>query len=57
MYCYQNGELINPGMTLKEMTEKVASIMKQMNFDPKIIDITIDNLPNLKRWRKKELAS
>ncbi len=56
-FCYQNGELVNPEMTLQEMNIKLSAIMKDMNFDDKVIDMTLRTLPTLKRWRKKEIAS
>jgi hypothetical protein len=50
-YCYQQGALVNPNMTLKEMTELVISQMEKMNMDSKAIDLAVSALPNLKRWR------
>jgi len=52
-YCYQDGVFINPGMTLKEMTELVITQMEKMNLDSKTIDIAVSSLPNLKRWKIK----
>jgi hypothetical protein len=50
-YCYQQGALVNPNMTLKEMTALVISQMEKMNMDSKAIDLAVSALPNLKRWR------
>jgi len=55
-YCYQNGSFTNPGMSFKDMMLKVITQMEKMNFDPQIIDVTLSNLPNLKRWKRSEVA-
>lgn len=51
-YCYQNGELINPKMTLEEMRQLVITKMEEAKVPKAIIEKTVTNLPNLKRWRK-----
>jgi hypothetical protein len=53
-YCYLDGAFVNPGMSLKEMTSVVISQMEKRNIDPKIIDMAVSSLPNLKRWKRKE---
>lgn len=50
-YCYQNGAFVNPEMTLKEMTSLVITEMERRNIEPKIINMAVSSLPNLKRWR------
>lgn len=50
-YCYQNGTFINAGMTLDEMKTFVKGIMEKMNMDTALINMTLSNLPNLKRWK------
>lgn len=50
-YCYQNGALVNPKMTLEEMKSLVVTQMKKMNLPPDIIDKSVKSLPYLKRWR------
>lgn len=50
-YCYQNGAFINPNMTLPEMKTLVKEQMKKMKIDTGIIDMAVNSLPNLKRWR------
>ena len=50
-YCYQNGALVNPGMTLEEMKSLVITQMKKMNLPPAIIEESVKSLPYLKRWR------
>ena len=52
-YCYENGAFVNPNMSLKEMTSVVITQMEKRNIDPKIIDMAVSSLPNLKRWRIK----
>ena len=50
-YCYENGALVNPKMTLEEMKSLVITQMKKMNLPPGIIEKSIESLPYLKRWR------
>lgn len=52
-YCYEHGVFINPNMSLKEMTSLVITQMEKRNLDPKVIDMAVSSLPNLKRWRTK----
>ena len=56
-YCYQNGEFVNPDMTLKEMTSLVITQMKKRNIDLKIVDMAVSSLPMLKRWQTKMALS
>ena len=53
-YCYQNGAMVNPGMTLEEMKALVITQMKKMNLPPAIIEASVKSLPYLKRWRKMQ---
>ena len=53
-YCYQNGALVNPGMTLEEMKSLVITQMKKMNLPPAIIEKSVRSLPYLKRWRNMQ---
>ena len=53
-YCYQNGAMVNPGMTLEEMKALVITQMKKMNLPPAIIEASVKSLPNLKRWRSMQ---
>jgi methionyl-tRNA synthetase len=55
-YCYQQGALVNPKMTLKEMTSLVISQMEKMHLDSKAIDKAVSTLPNLKRWKAAGVA-
>jgi hypothetical protein len=52
-YCYQEGKLIEPDMTLAEMKEMVAIQMKKMNLPETIIQHSLTALPGLKRWQKE----
>ena len=51
LYCYQDGAFINPNMTLPEMKTLVKEQMEKMKIDTGIIDMAVNSLPNLKRWR------
>ena len=55
-YCYGNGQFTNPQITLEEMTTHVRSKMEEMKMDADTISMTVSSLPNLKRWRKTEIA-
>ncbi len=50
-YCYQHGVFTNPGMTLKEMTDKINTMMIDMHLPEVIIRRSLDMLPSLKRWK------
>ncbi len=51
-YCYQNGQFTTPNITMEQMIEKCASIMKQMNIPEAQIEQTKTFIPMLKRWKK-----
>jgi len=55
-YCYQDGALINPNMTLKEMKSIVITQMQKMNLPPDIIQKSVTSLPYLKRWRNTPVS-
>lgn len=52
-YCYQDGHLIEPDMTLTQMKEMVEKQMKKMNLPETIIQHSLNALPGLKRWQKE----
>lgn len=52
-YCYQDGNLIEPDMTLSQMKEMVTMQMKKMNLPETIIQHSLNALPGLKRWQKE----
>ncbi len=52
-YCFQNGKFTEPNMTMEQMIEKCADIMRQMNIPDAQIEQTKKFIPMLKRWRKQ----
>lgn len=55
-YCYQNGQFTRPQITLEEMKILVKNKMEEMKMDEDTINMVVTCLPNLKRWRKVEMA-
>ncbi len=53
VYCYANGQLLNPEMTLGEMTDLVRTKLQEMHMPQSLIDGAVRNLPRLKRWASK----
>jgi len=53
-YCYQKGEFTEPSITLDQMVDKVANMMARMQGIPEdhALELTIQFIPKLKRWRK-----
>ena len=51
-YCFQNGNLTEPNITMEQMIEKCAGIMKQMKAPEAQIEQTKRFIPMLKRWKK-----
>lgn len=56
VYCYQHGAFTKPGMTLNEMKEVVKTQMQKRDIDPILIQLSLKNLPHLKRWKLKDLV-
>ena len=52
-YCYQQGNFINPDMTLDEMRSLVKNVMQEKKFPEQIIEFTLKQLPDLKRWKQQ----
>lgn len=52
-YCYQNGAFTEPNITMEQMIEKCAGIMRQMNIPEAQIEQTKTFIPMFKRWRTK----
>ncbi len=50
-YCYQNGAFISPNMTLDEMKLLVKEQMEKRKIDQRIINMAVNSLPFLKRWK------
>ncbi len=55
-YCYRNGQFTRPQITLEEMKVLVTNKMEEMKMDAGTINMVVSCLPNLKRWRKVEMA-
>jgi hypothetical protein len=55
-YCYENGQFTSPHITFEEMKIRVRDQMRKMKMDEEAIDIAVESLPNLKRWRKVVVA-
>ena len=53
-YCYQQGNFINPKMTLEEMRSLVKKIMEDKNIPEWIIEAGQEQLLTLKRWMEKK---
>lgn len=51
-YCYMEGALVNPDMTLDQMTALVIGKMEDMEIPADIIETAVKRLPDLKRWKK-----
>ena len=55
-YCYRNGQFTRPQITLEEMKMLVKTKMEEAQIDADTINMVVTCLPNLKRWRKMEVA-
>ena len=51
-YCFQNGKFIEPNITMEQMIEKCAGIMRQMKMPEAQIEQTKTFIPMLKRCKK-----
>lgn len=51
-YCYNNGEFINPDMTLADMKSLIIKKMEDLKLPEDIIEAAVLRLPELKRWNK-----
>jgi len=52
-YCYKEGNLVEPEMTLDQMKGLIDKQMHKMNLPENIIQSSLHALPGLKRWRKQ----
>ncbi len=52
-YCFQEGKFTEPNITVKQMIEKCAGIMTQMQMPQAQIKQTKTFIPTLKRWKKQ----
>jgi len=49
--CYQNGNFTAPEITLQEMKQKVKKEMEANQIPLNVIDLSINYLPKLARWK------
>jgi len=49
-YCYQDGEFIQPEMTLEEMTSFIKMKMQELHIGDEYIVKAVNSLPYLNRW-------
>lgn len=52
-YCFQNGKFTESDITMSQMIEKCAGIMRQMKMLEAQIEQTKTFIPMLKRWQSK----
>jgi hypothetical protein len=50
-FCFRDGAFVEPSVTLQQMIDKCASMMKQMAVPDEQIEQTKTFIPMLKRWR------
>jgi len=50
-YCYANGGFTNPNLTLEEMIEHMKQRMEKDRLPEDVVEVAINRLPFLKRWR------
>jgi radical SAM superfamily enzyme len=56
IYCYKNGAFTTPNITLSEMKTLVKQQMEKMKIDSSIINMSVNSLPGLKRWRSTKAS-
>lgn len=54
MFCYANGQFINPDASLEQMKVIVTDALKKQNAPAGTAEMAISTLPYLKRWRGKK---
>ncbi len=54
-YCYVNGVFTEPDMTIDEMNDLVKTQMERRAIPAHAIQLALESLPYLKRWRKKTI--
>ena len=52
-YCYVNGSFINPDMKIDDMRVIVRTQMEKRNIPSNVIEMAVNILPQLKRWKIK----
>jgi hypothetical protein len=53
-YCYSQGQLINPGMSMEDMKSLIIEKMEKQHIPEDIIEAAVLRLPLLKRWKNKQ---
>ena len=56
-YCFQNGVFTSPGMTIDAMRSIVRTQMERRYLPEELIQMSIQMLPQLKRWRSASQAA
>ena len=56
-FCYESGEFKMPDMDLEDMKRLVSERMHQLHMDETIIEMAMERLPYLNRWRLPEISS
>jgi hypothetical protein len=51
-YCYQAGAFTSPDMTIDGMRTIVKTEMAKQHIPQNVIDMAVNILPSLKRWKK-----
>jgi hypothetical protein len=49
-HCYTQGKMVNPDVTLAEMTASVRTKLKEMHMPESFIVGVLKTLPQLERW-------
>lgn len=56
-YCYEKGAFISPDISLDQMKTIVKTELEKRQSPQDIIQLAVESLPHLKRWRKKTTIS
>ena len=52
-YCFENGEFLQPDMTVNEMKDLVKGKMKEMGFPGFMTGFFTKGIPKLERWKNQ----
>ncbi len=52
-FCYQNGEFVQPEMTVEKMQELVRQKLAELKVNRLFAWLAVRQIPRLKRWQKK----
>lgn len=53
-YCYQDGQFVNPNLTLEEMRQVIKREMAKRNIPDALTSQAVNVLPTLKRWQSRK---